>query len=233
SSVEWQEFLSGGASPGGHSGGGGGHLREPGGYGGGGGIELAQQEDPLGCMTEEEVAAFRTKWCANQHPHLAEFCENAHREINKGWLRRNPRGPHFYTARKCPDVTLPDQVQEYENRCRADRDCPMAHSKEELNYHPISYKHRRCNYGRTCRFKALCPFSHVPPPSLEELSASDANAAAAAAGGGRYSLSPASAYGFGLDADEDEALYQSMMQQRHARQHAQTSRSASPCHHSP
>eukprot|EP00903_Cladosiphon_okamuranus_P017112 g15765.t2 len=138
------------------------------------------QADPLGYMNKDQLNKFRTAWCSRSHPHVEDFCEHAHEEVNHGWLRRDP-SKHPYLPRLCTSVILPGPGGEFLDECPRGRSCPAAHSLEEIQYHPQSYKTQVCPHGSKCRSKAFCPHMHIlgSPNDL----ASAAAAAAAATGG--------------------------------------------------
>ncbi|CAN0077920.1 unnamed protein product, partial [Discosporangium mesarthrocarpum] len=73
--------------------------------------------------------------CTRSHPHVEEFCEHGHKEVNHGWLRRDP-SKHAYLPQRCRHVTFPGPGVDFVNECREGRECPRAHSLDEMLFHP-------------------------------------------------------------------------------------------------
>jgi hypothetical protein len=128
-----------------------------------------QHTDALGVLIKEEVGVFRTSWCSKRYDHEHELCGFGHAEVNGGWLRRNPM-IHEYTDELChfvasvPINTYSSEVQHVIiNECPHGRNCPFAHSHEEIIYHPQRYKQRSCTtMGRPggCLLGDVCPGFH-------------------------------------------------------------------------
>jgi hypothetical protein len=123
--------------------------------------------DILGQMEAKELAVFRTTWCAKRYDHDHELCGFAHVEVNGGWLRRNPRLCSYRTE-MCPHVIAIRDAQTGAtkliiNQCPQGDKCTMAHSKEELLYHPSSYKKNVCKLlgqSQGCWLGDVCPNLH-------------------------------------------------------------------------
>ncbi len=128
----------------------------------------ARQHDTLGQMSEDEVAKFRTTWCAKRYDHDHDLCGFAHVEISGGWLRRNPTF-HHYEDQMCPCVfsTSDKRVSPsffFVNECPKGIYCENSHSMEEILYHPRRYKVKHCTaaYSRSgwCHLGDVCPNVH-------------------------------------------------------------------------
>ena len=125
--------------------------------------------DLLGRMSPDELGKFRTTWCMKRYEHDHDLCGFAHIEVNSGWLRRNPM-KHFYKKEMCKFITrVGDDVSPgnfFLNECPHGLKCDYAHSVEEINYHPLSYKCRVCTsiHPRSggCRLGDVCPNAHPP-----------------------------------------------------------------------
>jgi hypothetical protein len=125
------------------------------------------QMDALGVMTSKEAAAFRTSWCAKRYDHNHELCGFAHTEVDGGWLRRNP-SLCSYKDEMCPHVSKLSQGRSGStvvilNECPHGIECGLAHSVEEIIYHPARYKGRICpSSGRPtgCQLGDICPNFH-------------------------------------------------------------------------
>mmetsp|Transcript_144736 Transcript_144736/g.360840 ORF Transcript_144736/g.360840 Transcript_144736/m.360840 type:complete len:717 (+) Transcript_144736:72-2222(+) len=74
---------------------------------------------------------------------------------------------HFEGQRRRPAIGLDGRLQYWDTpcewlshptRCPKGDSCRMAHSKDEISYHPAKFKTRVCN-GKDCR-KAICCFAH-------------------------------------------------------------------------
>eukprot|EP00536_Pseudo-nitzschia_multiseries_P008945 jgi/Psemu1/306149/fgenesh1_kg.238_\ len=129
------------------------------------------QPDLLGRMSPDEVGKFRTTWCTKRYEHDHDLCGFAHNEINGGWLRRNPL-VCSYKNEMCSFVThvrndmVPPAAPAnfFLNECPNGVLCGYAHSAEEINYHPDSYKKKVCTaqYMRSggCRLGDVCPNAH-------------------------------------------------------------------------
>ena len=124
--------------------------------------------DVLGEMTDKELAMFRTTWCAKRYDHDHYLCGFAHPEVDGGWLRRNPQ-VHPYRAEMCPDVItvqnppLTGGIRVTIHLCSKGENCPLAHSKEEIAYHPSNYKKNPCplvGSPQGCALVDVCPNLH-------------------------------------------------------------------------
>lgn len=123
--------------------------------------------DVLGEMTDKELATFRTTWCAKRYDHDHYLCGFAHAEVDGGWLRRNPQ-IHTYRAEMCPDVVTVQDALTGAGRvtihlCPKGENCPLAHSKEEMVYHPSNYKKNPCplvGSPQGCALGDVCPNLH-------------------------------------------------------------------------
>jgi hypothetical protein len=123
--------------------------------------------DALGMMTPDEAGKFRTTWCTKRYDHDHELCGFAHAEVNSGWLRRNPT-IYQYKDEMCPFVTTVNDKQTGQslfviNECPLGVSCELAHSSEEMTYHPRRYKMRACpSAGRPggCNLCDVCPHFH-------------------------------------------------------------------------
>lgn len=130
------------------------------------------QTDLFGRMSSDSVAKFRTTWCTKRYEHDHDLCGFAHIEINGGWLRRNPL-IHSYENDMCRFVTHVENDMVpvgsprnfFLNECPHGIACDLAHSLEEINYHPKTYKNRVCNlYTKSggCGLGDVCPHAHPP-----------------------------------------------------------------------
>jgi len=131
----------------------------------------ANDSDQFGTMSTAELANFRTTWCSKRYEHDHSLCGFAHVEVNGGWLRRNP-GNHNYRTEMCGSViafstTKTGAPTHSVNSCPLGVDCPCAHSKEEILYHPQMYKKKLCKsttQGPGCHFGDVCPDLHQIDP---------------------------------------------------------------------
>ena len=122
-------------------------------------FHLADMQDR---MDQQGVAKLRTTWCAKRYEHDHSFCAFAHVGINRGWLRRDPF-LYKYTPLMCPYVKpLPNSDDCYVNMCSLGVKCNHSHSKEEVLYHPESYKRQPCrNATGGCPLGDICPNIHA------------------------------------------------------------------------
>lgn len=77
---------------------------------------------------------------------------------------------HFDSQQRRPPVDLSTGILLYWDMpcpslaantvCPHGVNCTLAHSREEISYHPAKYKTRRCN-GRGCRGESICCFAHT------------------------------------------------------------------------
>lgn len=114
------------------------------------------------CMDQQDLFKLRTTWCAKRYDHDHSFCAFAHVGINRGWLRRNP-SLHHYKPVMCPFVKpLPDAKDCYVNMCPLGVECNHSHSREEIVYHPESYKRQLCKKAHgACPLGDICPNIHA------------------------------------------------------------------------
>ncbi|KAL3778285.1 hypothetical protein ACHAWO_006853 [Cyclotella atomus] len=113
-------------------------------------------------MDSEGLAKFHTSWCAKRYDHDNSLCVFAHVEVNRGWLRRDPF-IYKYKPVLCSCI-IPLQAPRdcFMNVCPQGVDCSYAHSREEIIYHPESYKRNPCsNTTSTCHLKDICPNTHA------------------------------------------------------------------------
>lgn len=123
--------------------------------------------DFFGQMDDNELGMFRTSWCAKRYDHDHELCGFAHMEVNGGWLRRNSQ-LYSYRAEMCTDVvSVPPSLTGGSrlaiNKCRHGICCTMAHSREEIAFHPSNYKRSACKLSGTthgCTLGDVCPNYH-------------------------------------------------------------------------
>ncbi|KAL7440989.1 hypothetical protein ACHAXH_007958 [Discostella pseudostelligera] len=113
-------------------------------------------------MDQQDLFKLRTTWCAKRYDHDHSFCAFAHVGINRGWLRRNPSIYHYKPV-ICPYVKpLPDSDDCYVNMCPLGVECNRSHSREEIIYHPESYKRQLCKKAHgTCPLGDICPDIHT------------------------------------------------------------------------
>ncbi|CAJ1376116.1 unnamed protein product, partial [Effrenium voratum] len=94
-------------------------------------------------LSEKALARFRTKPCerllAQGRCHFQEKCQYSH----QSWVRRSPLKVN-YKPQMCCAVGCED------------RQCPFAHTQEEVLYHPLNYKVSLC---KGCK-AYYCPFAH-------------------------------------------------------------------------
>ena len=131
--------------------------------------------DANDCMDQQGLAKIRTSWCAKRYDHDHGFCAFAHVDVNRGWLRRDPY-IHTYAPQMCPNIK-PLQNSgggdgtNYEdcymiNMCPHGVECNFAHSREEILYHPESYKRILCRHAAsTCPLGDICPNTHAEASS--------------------------------------------------------------------
>jgi len=122
--------------------------------------------DARGQMNSNELNKFRTTWCCKRYDHDAKLCRFAHANENRGWLRRDP-AIHDYKDRLCEfttTITSEDSIYKgcFVNACKNGHLCEFAHSQEEVDYHPLRYKNRKCTSKiRPCNLLDICPHSHL------------------------------------------------------------------------
>eukprot|EP00581_Thalassiosira_minuscula_P006919 CAMPEP_0183703118 /NCGR_PEP_ID=MMETSP0737-20130205/976_1 /TAXON_ID=385413 /ORGANISM="Thalassiosira miniscula, Strain CCMP1093" /LENGTH=923 /DNA_ID=CAMNT_0025929823 /DNA_START=476 /DNA_END=3247 /DNA_ORIENTATION=- len=126
-------------------------------------LHLADMHDR---MDRQGLSKLRTCWCAKRYDHDHSFCAFAHVDVNRGWLRRDPF-VYNYKPTMCPYVKpLQDAKDCFVNMCPLGVKCNHAHSKEEIIYHPESYKRQPCrNAPGACPLGDICPNTHVDVPS--------------------------------------------------------------------
>ncbi|CEM19535.1 unnamed protein product [Vitrella brassicaformis CCMP3155] len=118
-------------------------------------------------LSEADLQRFRTQPCRRNKTRDGcgygdRRCQFSH---NTFWVRRCP----FYSSDpkclrylplKCSAVELMegDSVR---NFCKRGGSCPYAHSREEINYHPLYYKTEVCEANQSSECKEYyCPFVH-------------------------------------------------------------------------
>jgi hypothetical protein len=112
-------------------------------------------------MDQQGLSKLRTSWCAKRYEHDHSFCAFAHTDINRGWLRRDPY-VYDYSPQMCPFIKPLQGAEDcYVNMCPHGVECTSAHSREEILYHPESYKRHPCRHAPgSCRLGDICPFTH-------------------------------------------------------------------------
>ena len=113
-------------------------------------------------MDQQGLSKLRTTWCAKRYDHDHSYCLFAHVEINRGWLRRDPF-VYNYKPLMCPYIKpLQDAEDCYVNMCSLGVKCNHSHSREEVLYHPESYKKQQCkNTAGACPLGDICPNTHA------------------------------------------------------------------------
>ena len=139
--------------------------------------------DVLGELTPVDLAKFRTTWCSKRYEHHPSVCSFAHVEMNGGWLRRDPV-LFKYKGEMCPYIvpaalglhTVPPELEGCNvNSCPRGMNCHLAHSIEEVEYHPDNYKTILCSSvlrgqdqtlpRQACKLRDICPHLHPPGSS--------------------------------------------------------------------
>jgi len=117
-------------------------------------------------MDQRGLSTFRTSWCAKRYDHDHSFCAFAHVDVNRGWLRRDPFA-YNYKPVMCPHVKPLQGAKDcYVNTCPHGVRCDHAHSREEIAYHPDSYKGQHCrNAPGSCPLGDICPNVHAETSS--------------------------------------------------------------------
>lgn len=112
-----------------------------------------------------DLSKFRTTQCAKRYDHNHLVCAFAHIDVNSGWLRRDP-SLFDYEPIMCKHVKpLRGSDCHFVNSCPLGKMCKHAHSREELMYHPQSYKLKPCTSGAQCRLSDVCPDIHSDTPT--------------------------------------------------------------------
>lgn len=113
-------------------------------------------------MDESGLSKLRTSWCAKRYDHDHSFCAFAHVDINRGWLRRDPF-VRTYKPIMCPYIKPLQYADDcYVNMCPFGVKCSHSHSKEEIQYHPETYKRQPCrNTLGSCPLGDICPRTHA------------------------------------------------------------------------
>ena len=113
-------------------------------------------------MDKQGLAKLRTSWCAKRYEHDHAFCAFAHVDINRGWLRRDPY-VYSYKPTMCPYIKPLKNAEDcYVNMCPLGVKCNHSHSKEEILYHPESYKRQPCRSAPgSCPLQDVCPNTHA------------------------------------------------------------------------
>eukprot|EP00931_Biecheleriopsis_adriatica_P039066 TRINITY_DN22341_c0_g1_i4.p1 TRINITY_DN22341_c0_g1~~TRINITY_DN22341_c0_g1_i4.p1 ORF type:complete len:875 (-),score=181.68 TRINITY_DN22341_c0_g1_i4:74-2698(-) len=105
-------------------------------------------------MSDKGLARFRTKRCERLLAKgICSFDDKCQYSHDKDWLRRNPLKVQ-YIAKLCPKVSSGGP-----SACPKGQECPFAHSKEEVFFHPKVYKATLCSGGDACG-GYYCPFAH-------------------------------------------------------------------------
>ncbi|ETW33350.1 hypothetical protein PFUGPA_04220 [Plasmodium falciparum Palo Alto/Uganda] len=117
-------------------------------------------------LSEEDLSRFRTKQCKRLLNGGCNFgldrCQYSHNEF---WNRRCPfylSDSSFirYITVMCPDVETRGDGS-INSLCLRGGECPFAHSTEEILYHPLFYKTKRCeDYKKGSCNTYYCPFIH-------------------------------------------------------------------------
>ncbi|ANQ09500.1 Zinc finger protein [Plasmodium coatneyi] len=117
-------------------------------------------------LSEEDLSRFRTKQCKRLLNGGCNFgidrCQYSHNEF---WNRRCPfylSDSSFirYITVMCPDVETKADGS-INSLCLRGGECPFAHSAEEILYHPLYYKTKRCeDYKKGSCNTYYCPFIH-------------------------------------------------------------------------
>ncbi|CAA9989454.1 zinc finger protein, putative [Plasmodium knowlesi strain H] len=117
-------------------------------------------------LSEEDLSRFRTKQCKRLLNGGCNFgidrCQYSHNEF---WNRRCPfylSDSSFirYITIMCPDVETKSDGS-INSLCLRGGECPFAHSAEEILYHPLYYKTKRCeDYKKGSCNTYYCPFIH-------------------------------------------------------------------------
>lgn len=132
----------------------------------------SRSTDYLGQMNSYELTKFRTSWCCKRYDHDHKLCQFAHIDVNEGWLRRNP-SVHEYCDQMCEHTTVIKSASSSLNHCHLNTcpfgvRCKFAHSREEIDYHPMRYKSNVCDSVRNsclnCELKDVCPKCHPESP---------------------------------------------------------------------
>ncbi|KOB87864.1 hypothetical protein PFDG_04384 [Plasmodium falciparum Dd2] len=117
-------------------------------------------------LSEEDLSRFRTKQCKillTGGGNLG-FCTYQYSH-NEFWNRRCPfylSDSSFirYITVMCPDVETRGDGS-INSLCLRGGECPFAHSTEEILYHPLFYKTKRCeDYKKGSCNTYYCPFIH-------------------------------------------------------------------------
>ncbi|SBT78258.1 zinc finger protein, putative [Plasmodium ovale] len=117
-------------------------------------------------LSEEDLSRFRTKQCKRLLNGGCNFgldrCQYSHNEF---WNRRCPfylSDSSFirYITVMCPDVETKSDGS-INSLCLRGGECPFAHSSEEILYHPLFYKTKRCeDYKKGSCNTYYCPYIH-------------------------------------------------------------------------
>jgi hypothetical protein len=113
-------------------------------------------------MDQQGLSMFHTTWCAKRYDHDHSLCAFAHIEVNRGWLRRDPFIYKYKPVLCASIIPLLASGDCFMNVCPKGVDCDHAHSREEIIYHPESYKKNPCkNAANTCPLRDICPYTHT------------------------------------------------------------------------
>ena len=112
-------------------------------------------------LSSEDLAKFRTRFCERLLQYgecsFGDKCQYSH---NLLWRRRSPQ-KFGYDPRLCPGAILwrdsNDKLQ-LSLCCPEGKSCKLAHSFEEVLYHPRVYKVATCDVHQCMTY--YCPFAH-------------------------------------------------------------------------
>ncbi|SCM06404.1 zinc finger protein, putative [Plasmodium chabaudi adami] len=117
-------------------------------------------------LSEEDLSRFRTKQCKRLLNGGCNFgldrCQYSHNEF---WNRRCPfylSDSSFirYITVMCPNIETKSDGS-INSVCLRGGECPFAHSTEEILYHPLFYKTKRCeDYKKGSCNTYYCPYVH-------------------------------------------------------------------------
>ncbi|CDU19984.1 zinc finger protein, putative [Plasmodium yoelii] len=117
-------------------------------------------------LSEEDLSRFRTKQCKRLLNGGCNFgldrCQYSHNEF---WNRRCPfylSDSSFirYITVMCPNIETKSDGS-INSLCLRGGECPFAHSTEEILYHPLFYKTKRCeDYKKGSCNTYYCPYVH-------------------------------------------------------------------------
>nr|PVC54087.1 hypothetical protein MACL_00003334 [Theileria orientalis] len=113
-------------------------------------------------LSEEQLANFRTSFCAKHHQNKCPNSDSCEKSHCLTWQRRNPY-EISYCPHLCPEIQFVKKSRKMVlyRRCTRGKNCNFAHSKEEELYHPLVYKTKQCSSFPKCT-RYFCPFVHDP-----------------------------------------------------------------------